>query len=355
MASVCGGLAKQGGEAKMNSNTGAERGSGSRQTPGEQHTTSIDADRGVITDRDGRELTLVRVSDDVRLPVLGYTESTIAWGSSPTRTVTHAGYVSIDVSSGVPAACYYPRLENVAEGAPFSVSLSARILDPEVAGYEGAPFVVRLLADEFVTARHGAALPPAFDLVYLSLADDLSADTATDEVANDGGCEYRGATDEEVREAVGAAEEEAPWNPEPVSLRDGEVPDVDSHAARNLAKIKQGLEDGLVEAEDLSSERRAQLGIDADDADAPESGSESDDSVLMTDGGQTRGPCRALLNRIRRGSESDNGPSEGLLGDRAPEARVYHSERRPQPFADGGVAGDADDETDQEDGKNVNE
>jgi hypothetical protein len=262
----------------MNSNTTEESSSGRRLTSGEQHTTSIDADRTVFTDRDGRELSLVRVSDGAELPFLGYTESTVAWGTSPTRSGTHAGHVSIDVSGAIPEARYYPRTGTVADDAPHSVSLTARIVTPVEAGYEDAPFVVRLLTEEFVTARHGSLLPPAYDLVYHSLGV---------EVATDGGSAFvpaeEQATDAEVREAVEAAEDKDEWNPEPAALRDGEVPDVDSHAARNLAQLKQGLDDGLVEPSDLSADQRQQLDV--------EEAAEADGTQrLVTDGGDEMCP-----------------------------------------------------------------
>ena len=49
------------------------------------------------------------------------------------------------------------------------------------------------------------------------------------------------------------------WNPEPAKLRDGEVPDLDSHARRNLEQIRQGLEDGLIERSDVREELRGHL------------------------------------------------------------------------------------------------
>jgi hypothetical protein len=55
------------------------------------------------------------------------------------------------------------------------------------------------------------------------------------------------------------------WTPTPATLREGETADISAHAARNLAQIRQGVEDGLVDPADLSAERRAQLGLGGDD------------------------------------------------------------------------------------------
>jgi hypothetical protein len=49
------------------------------------------------------------------------------------------------------------------------------------------------------------------------------------------------------------------WEPEPAQLREGEVPDLDTHARRNLEQIKQGLEDELIEREDVKEEFRRHL------------------------------------------------------------------------------------------------
>jgi len=276
------------GGTKMNSNTEAERSIGGRPTPDVQHPTSTDTDRSVFTDRDGRELSLIRVRDDATLPVLGYTPRAVSWAAEPdsetTADTAAEGHVSIDVSAGVPDARYYPG-EASHVGAPNSVSLAARVLDPETAGYPDAPFVVRLVTEEFVSARHDQLLPPAFDLVYWSLADRLATDGGTVP-------ENEQATDEEVRAAVEAAETEDAWKPEPISLRDGETPDHDSHAARNLAQLEQGLEDDILDAEDLSAEQRAQLGVDECDDEAPSDA----EPVLLTDGAGLVGSGEATVD-----------------------------------------------------------
>jgi hypothetical protein len=49
------------------------------------------------------------------------------------------------------------------------------------------------------------------------------------------------------------------WEPTPATLREGETPDLDCHARRNLAQLRQGLEDGLVEREDVREELRRHL------------------------------------------------------------------------------------------------
>lgn len=49
------------------------------------------------------------------------------------------------------------------------------------------------------------------------------------------------------------------WEPRPAELRDGDHPDRSAHAARNLEQIRQGVEDGILDPEDLSPERRRQL------------------------------------------------------------------------------------------------
>lgn len=40
------------------------------------------------------------------------------------------------------------------------------------------------------------------------------------------------------------------WDPEPASLREGETPDVSSHAARNIEQIRRAVEDGLLDEEE---------------------------------------------------------------------------------------------------------
>jgi hypothetical protein len=50
------------------------------------------------------------------------------------------------------------------------------------------------------------------------------------------------------------------WEPEPATLRDGETTD-ESHAARNLAQIRQGVEDGTLDEDALE---RAKRGSDDD-------------------------------------------------------------------------------------------
>jgi hypothetical protein len=49
------------------------------------------------------------------------------------------------------------------------------------------------------------------------------------------------------------------YEPTPAELRDGERPDLDSHAARNLEQIRRAVEDGILDADDLSPERRARI------------------------------------------------------------------------------------------------
>lgn len=268
----------------MNSNTDAERSSGRGQTPGAQHTTSTAANRTVFEDRDGRELTLFRVVDGAALPFIGYTESTISWGNSPTQTATHAGHVGIDVTAGVPHAQYYPRQETTVEGTPLAVSLTARVLDPQEAGYPDAPFVVRLVADEPVATTHGSDLPTAFDLVYWSLADAIATDGGLDRDAEFVPRDEQ-ATDDDVREAVEAAERDGAWRPEPVSLREGETPDVSAHASRTLVQLEQGIQDGFLEPEDLSTEQREQLGLDGDTAADVDTEDPTEELPLVTDGG----------------------------------------------------------------------
>lgn len=51
------------------------------------------------------------------------------------------------------------------------------------------------------------------------------------------------------------------WNPTPAQLRDGERPDLDAHARRNLEQIRRGVEDGILGPEDLSADQRESLGL----------------------------------------------------------------------------------------------
>jgi hypothetical protein len=51
------------------------------------------------------------------------------------------------------------------------------------------------------------------------------------------------------------------WTPTTATLRDGEHTE-DAHARRNLAQLRQGLADGIIDPADLSADRRAQLGLD---------------------------------------------------------------------------------------------
>ena len=51
------------------------------------------------------------------------------------------------------------------------------------------------------------------------------------------------------------------WAPEPCQLRDGETADLSTHARRNLEQIRQGVEDGILDPSDLSSEQRARLAV----------------------------------------------------------------------------------------------
>jgi hypothetical protein len=51
------------------------------------------------------------------------------------------------------------------------------------------------------------------------------------------------------------------WKPTRATLRDGEQTD-DAHARRNLAQIRKGLDDGVIEPDELPPERREALELD---------------------------------------------------------------------------------------------
>jgi histidinol phosphatase-like PHP family hydrolase len=51
------------------------------------------------------------------------------------------------------------------------------------------------------------------------------------------------------------------WNPQPASLRDGETRD-DTHASRNLAQIRIGVEAGILDVEELDEADRERLDLD---------------------------------------------------------------------------------------------
>jgi hypothetical protein len=49
------------------------------------------------------------------------------------------------------------------------------------------------------------------------------------------------------------------WEPEPATLREGDSPDLDAHARRNLEQIRQAVGDGVLDPAELSEERRRAL------------------------------------------------------------------------------------------------